>query len=114
MFGQGIYFATDSSKSGQDIYTKGSQKLLLCDVLIGKCKMVTSADQSLCRETLQREHFDSVYAIRDSKSTGGVLNDEYVIFDPRQAIVRLVIVKVRIGEPLAYLIPIVWLGWDLS
>ena len=88
MFGQGIYFATDSSKSGQEIYTKGSQKLLLCDVLTGKCKTVHSADPSLCRETLQRDRFDSVYAIRDSKTTGGVLNDEFVIFDPRQAIVR--------------------------
>jgi len=33
MYGQGIYFATDSSKSAQEIYTKGSNKLLLCDVL---------------------------------------------------------------------------------
>ncbi len=60
MFGQGIYFATDSSKSGQEIYTKGSHKLLLCDVLIGNCKMVTSADSTLCHEKLQNEQFDSV------------------------------------------------------
>eukprot|EP00095_Tigriopus_kingsejongensis_P009491 maker-scaffold661_size154698-snap-gene-0.22 protein:Tk09491 transcript:maker-scaffold661_size154698-snap-gene-0.22-mRNA-1 annotation:"predicted protein" len=33
MYGQGIYFATDSSKSARDIYTKGSNKLLLCNVL---------------------------------------------------------------------------------
>jgi hypothetical protein len=91
MFGQGIYFATDSSKSAQEIYTKGSFRLLLCDVLIGNSKTVTKADSSLCLEKLRREEFDSVYAIRNSKDTGGVENDEYVVFDPRQAIVRYII-----------------------
>ena len=91
MFGQGLYFATDSSKSSQNIYTKGSYKLLVCDVLIGNCKTVKSADHSLCREKLRQEQFDSVYAIRDSKSSGGVENDEFVIFDPRQAIVRYIV-----------------------
>jgi Poly(ADP-ribose) polymerase catalytic domain len=41
MFGRGIYFATDSSKSAQEIYTKGTNKLLLCEVLLGKHKTVT-------------------------------------------------------------------------
>ncbi|GLJ17146.1 hypothetical protein SUGI_0296680 [Cryptomeria japonica] len=36
MFGRGIYFATDSSKSAQQIYTKGSNKLLLSEVLLGR------------------------------------------------------------------------------
>lgn len=36
MFGCGIYFAVDSSKSAQTIYTKGSNTLLLCDVWLGK------------------------------------------------------------------------------
>ena len=36
MFGRGVYFATDSSKSAQEMYTKGSNCLLLCDVLLGK------------------------------------------------------------------------------
>lgn len=36
MFGRGIYFATDSSKSAQEIYTKGSNTLLLCHVWLGK------------------------------------------------------------------------------
>ena len=40
MFGQGIYFATDSSKSAQEIYTKNSNKLLLCKVLLGRSKEV--------------------------------------------------------------------------
>ena len=44
MYGQGIYFATDSSKSAQVIYTKGSQKLLLCQVILGKSKTVHQAD----------------------------------------------------------------------
>ncbi|KAJ3044880.1 NFX1-type zinc finger-containing protein 1 [Rhizophlyctis rosea] len=44
MFGQGIYFATDSSKSGQSMYTKGSNCLLVCDVLLGK---VLTAEKDL-------------------------------------------------------------------
>jgi hypothetical protein len=32
MFGAGVYFATDSSKSAQQLYTKGSCMLLLCQV----------------------------------------------------------------------------------
>jgi hypothetical protein len=35
MFGRGIYFATDSSKSAQALYTKDTNQVLLCDVWIG-------------------------------------------------------------------------------
>ncbi len=44
MFGCGIYFATDSSKSAREIYTRGTNKLLLCEVLLGKHKTVTRAN----------------------------------------------------------------------
>ena len=47
MYGAGIYFATDSSKSSQAIYTKGSNKLLLCKVFLGQAKTVSKADSSL-------------------------------------------------------------------
>ena len=91
MYGAGIYFATDSSKSSQEIYTKGSNKLLLCKVLLGKSKNVKAADQSITLAKLKKEEFDSVFAPRDSKQTGGVLNDEFVIFDPNQALVQYII-----------------------
>ena len=91
MYGAGIYFATDSSKSSQDIYTKGSNKLLLCKVLLGKNKVIKAADKHLSHAKLQKEGFDSVFAPRNSKGTGGVLNDEFVIFNTNQALVEYII-----------------------
>ncbi len=82
MYGQGIYFATDSSKSAQEIYTKGSHKLLLCKVLLGRSKEVKAANHALCFRKLQQEGFDSVFAPRGS----AVLNDEFIIFKPAQAV----------------------------
>ena len=87
MYGQGIYFATDSSKSAQKIYTKGSQKLLLCQVLLGKSKEVHQADYTLNKNRLRSERCDSVYAPRGS----AVKNDEFVIFDPDQALSQYII-----------------------
>ena len=95
MYGAGIYFSTDSSKSAQDIYTKGCDKLLLCDVLLGEAKKVEKADQTLSLEKIRREGFDSVFAPRDTKSSGGVMNDEFIIFDPDQALPRYIIHYVR-------------------
>jgi hypothetical protein len=91
MYGAGIYFATDSSKSSQEIYTKKSNKLLLCKVFLGRAKIVTKADSSLTGKLLRSQGFDSVFAPRDTKASGGVLNDEFVVFDPRQAVVEYVI-----------------------
>ena len=91
MYGQGIYFATDSSKSAQEIYTKGTKKLLLCKVLLGNAKTVLSGDASLTLEKIRAEGFDSVLAPRDSKASGGVLNDEFIIYDPDQALPRYII-----------------------
>ena len=88
MYGQGIYFATDSSKSAQEIYTKGSNKLLLCDVLLGKSMVVTKDNNTLNGDFIRKKGFDSVYAPRDTKSTGGVDNDEFVIYNPDQALPR--------------------------
>jgi hypothetical protein len=87
MYGQGIYFATDSSKSAREIYTKGSQKLLLCQVLLGKSKEVRHADNSLNKDKLRSERYDSVHAPRGS----AVKNDEFVIFDPDQALPQYII-----------------------
>ena len=71
MYGAGIYFATDSSKSAREIYTKGSNKLLVCQVLLGKSLPVTGADKNLDLKALRRKGFDSVYAPRNSGSTNG-------------------------------------------
>ena len=83
MYGQGIYFATDSST----IYTQGSQKLLLCQVILGRSKEVHEADYSLDKKKLRSKEFDSVYAPRGS----AVKNDEFVIFDPDQALPQYII-----------------------
>ena len=91
MFGCGIYFSTVSSKSSQNIYTKGTNKLLLCEVLIGKAKQVNSSDPTLTKEKLKQQGFDSVYAPRDTQNTGGVVNDEFVVFDPDQALPKYII-----------------------
>lgn len=87
MFGQGIYFATDSSKSAREIYTKGSNKLLLCDVFLGKVKEVRSVDRWWNRKKLRSQKFDSLHAPRNS----AVKNDEFVIFNPDQALPRYII-----------------------
>ena len=87
MFGQGIYFATDSSKSAQKIYTKGSSKLLLCQVILGKSKVVREADNTLNKKKLKDQKFDSIYAPRGN----AVQNDEFIIFDPDQALPEYVI-----------------------
>jgi hypothetical protein len=84
MYGQGIYFATDSSKSAQTIYTKGSNKLLLCDVILGKSLKVNNSDHGLNADRLRKARCDSVYAPRGSE----VKNDEFVIFSPAQAFPR--------------------------
>ena len=87
MFGQGIYFATDSSKSAQTTYTQGSQKLLLCQVILGRSKEVHKADYSWNKKKLRSQNFDSVFAPRGS----AVKNDEFVIFDPYQALPQYII-----------------------
>uniref|UniRef100_A0A1I8GHB6 Poly [ADP-ribose] polymerase n=1 Tax=Macrostomum lignano TaxID=282301 RepID=A0A1I8GHB6_9PLAT len=91
MFGAGIYFATDSTKSAQYCKDTGVKSLLLCDVLLGKHQVCRTARNDLNFETLRAEGFDSVFAQRDSRETRGVLNDEFVVYDPRQAAPRYLI-----------------------
>ena len=86
MFGQGLYFATDSSKSAQRIYTKGSHKLLLCNLLLGRSKVSKRADPTLNYQKIRQEGFDSVFAPRGTEELGGVRNDEFVVFHPSQAL----------------------------
>ena len=87
MYGQGIYFATGSSKSAREIYTKDSQKLLLCEVILGKSMTVEKPDSTLNKEKLIEKKCDSVYAPAESDVT----RDEFVIFDPDQALPAYII-----------------------
>ena len=103
MFGAGVYFATDSTKSAQDLYTKGSHCLILCDVLLGKSctveglKSTQGSKHPLAQHVKQsskgrlfldvdyhkmsKAHFDSVFAPRGgSMHTGGVQFDEYIVY----------------------------------
>jgi len=43
------------------------------------------------RRTLLRKGTDSVFAPRGTRQTGGVENDEYIVYDPRQALVKYVV-----------------------
>ena len=82
MYGAGVYFATDSSKSAQEIYTKGSKKLLLCKVLLGKSLNLKKSDKTMNIQKLRQKGYDSIYAPRHT----AVQNDEYVVFNPDQAL----------------------------
>eukprot|EP01050_Picozoa_sp_SAG11_P007701 SAG11_NODE_651_length_7926_cov_2.465057_1_plen_2511_part_00 len=110
MFGRGTYFAADSSKSANNLYTKGSNRLLLCDVLLGKPCEVSGLlgqyplkkHQKMSRkgrpyldvdlQKVRAAGFDSVFAKRGgSMSSGGVAFDEFIVYDPRQALPRYVV-----------------------
>lgn len=86
MYGRGVYFATNSSKSAQEIYTKKSNKLLLCKVLLGKENKLERDDKRMTQDKLRSQGFDSVFAPRNTKGKGGVLNDEFIVYDPDYAI----------------------------
>ncbi len=87
MFGQGVYFAPNSSKSAQELYTKGTNKLILSDVVIGKALKCTGARKDLTPSKLRNEGYDSVFVPRGTC----VQNDEYVIYDTKRALPKYII-----------------------
>ena len=91
MFGAGIYFATDSSKSAQGIYTKGSSKLLLCQVALGRCFTAEKASNKMSLQVLRQNKYDSLFAKRGTAATGGVKFDEFVVYQPDQALPKYII-----------------------
>lgn len=91
MYGYGVYFASDSSKSAQEMYTKGSNMLLLCDVLLGKQFTVKEACPEMSYAFLKRKKCDSLFAQRDTAGGGGVKFDEFVVFNPNQAFPKYII-----------------------
>jgi len=109
MFGRGVYFAPDSSKSAQEIYTKGSKALILSDVLLGSVCTVPGLEArhplskhvkkskkgrfflDVDEDKVKLEGFDSVYAPRDTRSKAGVKFDEMIVYNPSQAMPRYIV-----------------------
>ena len=87
MFGQGVYFSSISFKSARERYTKGSHKLLLCKVLLGKSLKATQAMNELTPAKMKKDGYDSLYA----PAGGLVKNDEFVVYNPHQAIPAYII-----------------------
>ena len=95
MFGQGVYFASNSSKSAQEIYTKKSNKLLVCKVLLGKSLAATTAMNGLTPDEMKKMRYDSLYA---AAGTCGLKNDEFIVYNPALALPAY-IVHYRNGSP---------------
>lgn len=113
MFGQGIYLATDSTKSANPIYTKGSKRLLACETLLGKtCTIEGWAKDFPLSKHVRKSHsgsnkghnyldvdlksvrkagFDSVYAPRDCNKAGGVKFDEMIAYDERLVLPKYIV-----------------------
>ena len=83
MFGQGVYFASNSSKSAQKIYTKNSNKLIVSLVLLGRSLPAESPMNNLTPEKMKRDGYDSVYA---AAGKCNLKNDEFIIYDKRLAL----------------------------
>lgn len=90
MYGNGIYFAKNSTKAAQ-YSTNDFGEMLICSVAVGKAKVVESAQSSLNYTAICNE-FDSVYAPRDTKGTGGVLFDEFIVYNVHQILPKYLIV----------------------
>ncbi|PAA77478.1 hypothetical protein BOX15_Mlig020831g1 [Macrostomum lignano] len=91
LFGQGFYFYTDSSKAARGCGRDTIKCLLLCDVLLGETMAMKSADRSLNLSRIESAGFDSVYGVRGTKESGGVFNDEYVVFRTEQIAPRYLV-----------------------
>ena len=91
MFGKGIYFASNSSKAAQDIYTKGSEMLLLCEVNLGRRWRLVTSKGHLTREHMVQLGYDSVHAPAGTKRSGGVVNEEFVVYSCKQAYPKYVV-----------------------
>lgn len=96
VYGKGIYFASDSTKSAR--YMRGEfGVLLVCKVALGKVLTLQKRDKTLDQSTMKTKGYDSVYAARDSKSTGGVYNDEYIVYDGCQVLPTFVALVAKEG-----------------
>ena len=65
--------------------------LLLCDVLLGKTMTVESQRSDMTSQKLYAKSYDSLFARRDTRDTGGVRYDEYVIYNNDRALPKYII-----------------------
>jgi len=79
MFGKGVYL-TSSLEKARHFGTA----VLACEVTLGVSKLMSGAQQELTNDLLHQEGCHSVYA---PPGCGGNVFDEYVIFNPRQALI---------------------------
>ncbi|PAA79660.1 hypothetical protein BOX15_Mlig015454g1 [Macrostomum lignano] len=91
MFGAGVYFATDTTKSAQYCRESGVKTLLLCEVVLGKTMLCKAPRHDLTLDSIRAAGYDSVFAKRNTKKTGGVVNDEYIVYRPEQATPRYLV-----------------------
>ncbi len=91
MYGNGVYFATDSTKSL--LYNRGTNRLLICDVLLGKTWRVDRSDKTLDFNKVHGKGYDSVFAPATKKPTARqqVYNDEFIVYNPDQAIAKYIV-----------------------
>jgi hypothetical protein len=91
MFGPAVYLCPDSSKAAQPLYTGDDDPVLLrCEVAVGRSKVLAAANYEAAK-ACAKERFDSVYGKRGSARTGGVLFDEYAVYNPAAVLPRFVI-----------------------
>lgn len=95
MFGAGLYFADQSTKSTQysvDKFGGRANKgdnafLFLADVALGKVKKMDYADWSLTKAAVQREGYDSVKGCKGPS----LLHNEFIIYDIGQHMLTYVV-----------------------
>jgi serine/threonine protein kinase len=93
MFGSGVYFTDVSTKAA--LYanlnktTSGDIKLLLCDVVLGDSDEKMTASYATNFEACTRAGFDSVHG-RASTRQNGINHDEFIVYQPEQAMPRYV------------------------
>ena len=52
---------------------------------------VKKAEAELDKEKINKKGYDSLFSKREGKETGGTLYDEFVVYDPHQAIPRYIV-----------------------
>lgn len=67
VYGRGIYFATDSTKSAIYTHKKKLGILLVCEVALGQIWTLDSRNKKLTKSRIHAKGFDSVYAPRHNR-----------------------------------------------
>ena len=54
-YGHGVYLASDSTKSAQQTYTQGSNMILVCKTLLGKCLTLAKPNNDLDLKLIRKK-----------------------------------------------------------